>query len=185
MATDGHFMRLVIEVDGEVQFDRAMVVAEDRMGRLMKEAGEDVLLVAAQETQRRFKTKGKRGGKPWPPLTPAYARQKRAMHRRNPTKYPARGLLRLTDDLYRSLTVVSHGGFGGGGESIQEIHDDHVIYGTAVEYAGFQKRWGREPIRFGRAAAGRFQAVMTEHALGVVRDGVEGVPTRGLFRRRS
>tara|TARA_R110000824_G_scaffold54043_2_gene149208 strand:+ start:18375 stop:18899 length:525 start_codon:yes stop_codon:yes gene_type:complete len=171
-------MRLTIEVDGAVQFDRAMLVAEDRMGSLFQEIGDDVIGVAIQETKARFKTKGRIGAKPWPPLTDAYARHKKNLHRSDPATYPARGLLRLTDRMFKSLTGKSVAAFGGGGEAIRIVADDHIIYGTATPYAGAQKKWGREPIRFSRRAAGRFQEVMRKGALGVVRDGVEGPPAR-------
>ena len=171
-------MRLTIEVDGEVQFDRAMAVAEDRMGSLFQEIGDDVIGVAIQETKRRFKTKGRIGAKPWPKLTDRYARHKKRLHRADPGKYPARGLLRLTDRMFISLTGTSVADFGGGDEAIRIVQDDYIIYGTATPYAGYQKRWGREPIRFSRRAARRFQEVMRKGALGVVRDGVEGPPGR-------
>lgn len=78
---------------------------------------------------------------PWDPLHPWYAWQKAQ-------DFPGQPILRRTDLLYHSLTQLNAPG------SVQEFHDDVLVFGTDVPYAYYHEfgitppnNWGPLPKR--------------------------------------
>lgn len=69
---------------------------------------------------------------PWKPLTPAYAKLKRA-------KYGDKPVLRATDRLWRSLTQKGSEG------NVHRISDDGAEFGSAVPYGVFHHE-SRPPL---------------------------------------
>lgn len=99
--------------------DRAVKEAVD-MTRVEKELGEHF-----HEAEReQFDTRGSRGGTPWQGLTEAYAARKARTA-------PGQQVMRESDRLYQSLTDDTP-------DSIREVSQDSITFGTTVPYAGTQ-----------------------------------------------
>jgi len=176
----GSFIDFTIELDGEKQFHRRMSFARKGLKTNVRRVSPDLFDVLEDETLQRFDTQGRRGGRPFKKLSPAYKRRKQALHKRNPARFPGTKIMQLTGRSLNSLV----GGRGATGtdvtpDSIRRIFDDHLVYGSDVEYLSAQKASGRDVLRFGRSARSRIQEVFRLDAVGVVRVGVEGPALRG------
>lgn len=92
---------------------------------------------------------------PWKPLTPAYAKRKRA-------QYGDKPILRATDRLWRSLTQKASDG------NVHRISDDSAEFGSAVPYGVFHHE-SRPPLaepdeeRYA-TIAGEYAAQLAEQA---------------------
>jgi phage gpG-like protein len=116
-----------ISVDGEVQLSRALSRFGDRLFHMRP-----FFATAAEQVQKsvaaQFDAQGGRTGG-WRPLSPRYAAYKLAQVGSKP-------ILEYSGRMRRSLT-------GQGGDSIRELDDNHLRWGTRTPYAIYHQRGTR------------------------------------------
>lgn len=126
------FTRLTFDVDGERQVSRAFSLMEHEV-RDLSEPLEEIGELIRQAIGEEFATGGARGGAPWQPLSPDYAKWKEA-------NFPGRPLLVQTGSMRRDM--LSKAAF--------RVTADRLVYSpetaseTHPEIAGFHQR-GAEP----------------------------------------
>lgn len=107
--------------------DKAIARLEEMARRLrdLRPAWRSVLSYLKRATEQTFASQGARIGQQWAPLTEDYERRKSVV-------YPGQPILRASDAMFRSLV-------DGTSDSIEEITDRELVYGTRTRHARYHQ----------------------------------------------
>jgi phage gpG-like protein len=117
-------LEFTLEVLGETQIDRTFLRMADN-ARTTEKLWEEILKTLRLIEQVQFLTEGSHGSGGWAPLAESTLKAKA---RKNQDPW----IERATTDLFNSLT-------GESSDSIAEVHQDWLRYGTSLPYAIFQQ----------------------------------------------
>lgn len=101
------------------------LTAMARRLRDLRPAWRSVLSYLKRATEQTFVSQGARIGTQWAPLSEGYAKQKAVV-------YPGQPILRASDAMFNSLV-------GGNSDSVVEIQEQELTYGTRTKYARYHQ----------------------------------------------
>jgi phage gpG-like protein len=167
--------RIVIEVDGEAQFDRIFSRFDEALSDLTP-IGDDMRDAFWAIEQDQFQSEGAKGGSGrWKPLSPAYEKRKINQYG---TFAVIAGVLIASGDMYQSLTRQTT-------NTVYRKSRDGIVIGTSLARAGFHQRGGhrlpkREPISFSSEQRRDFMKTIQRSLVREVRKGGVYVETGDL-----